>query len=60
MKTVLRIVVFFAAVRLVLAQHGGPPAGVGGVMSPISRSQSDFIQRPYTVNGKVQDIRLSR
>jgi len=47
-----------AAVRLVVAQHGGgPPAGVGGAISPISRSQSDFIQRTYTVNGKVQNIR---
>ena len=58
MKTSIRIVVFLAAVRLVVAQHGGgPPAGVGGAISPISRSQSDFIQRTYTVNGKVQNIR---
>ena len=60
MKSVVRIVVFFAAVRLVVAQHGvpgGAPAGVGGVMSPISRSQTDYVQRTYTVNGKVQNIR---
>jgi len=51
-------VVFFAAVRLVVAQHGGgPPAGAGGSMVPISRSQADYIQRTYTVNGKVQNIR---
>ena len=57
MKTVIRMVVFLAAVRLVVAQHSGPPAGVGGVMSPISRSQTDFIQRTYKINGKVQTIR---
>jgi hypothetical protein len=55
MKTVVRIVVFLAAVRLVVAQH--PPAGVGGVMVPITRSQSDLIQRTYTVHGKVQNMR---
>ncbi|HME00581.1 MAG TPA: hypothetical protein VKM93_25020 [Terriglobia bacterium] len=57
MKTAVRIVVFFAAVHLVFAQHGGPPAGVGGVMSPISRSQSDYMQRTYKVNGIVQTVR---
>ncbi len=57
MKTMIRMAVFLAAVRLVVAQHGGPPAGVGGVMSPISRSQTDFIQRTYKINGKVQTIR---
>jgi tetratricopeptide (TPR) repeat protein len=57
MKTVVRMLVFFAAVHLVFAQHGGAPAGVGGVMSPISRSQQDFTQRTYKIDGKVQTIR---
>jgi tetratricopeptide (TPR) repeat protein len=55
MKTVVRIVVFLAAVRLVVAQ--GAPAGVGGHMAPNMRSGTDFTQRTYTVNGKVQNIR---
>ncbi|MGD0697754.1 MAG: hypothetical protein ABSB82_23305 [Terriglobia bacterium] len=55
MKTVIRIVVFLAAVRLVVAQA---PAGAGGSTGFGIRSQSpDFIQRTYTVNGKVQTIR---
>jgi tetratricopeptide (TPR) repeat protein len=58
MKTVVRVVVFIAAVRLVAAQRGGgPPAGAGGAISPISRSQADYVQRTYTVNGKVQNVR---
>ena len=57
MKTVVRIVVFIATVSLVFAQHGGAPAGAGGNISPISRSQTDYTQRTYTVNGKVQNIR---
>jgi hypothetical protein len=57
MKTVVRVVVFLAAVRLVFAQGMGPPAGVGGAMVPNMRSQTDFIQRTYTVNGTVQNIR---
>ena len=56
MKTVVRLVVFFAAVRLVVAQMGAP-AGVGGRMVPITRSQTDLIQRTYTVRGKVQNMR---
>ena len=60
MKTVVRMVVFLAAVRLVLAQHGvpgGPPAVREGNLVPITRSQADYVQRTYTVNGMVQSIR---
>ncbi|MFZ0962323.1 MAG: CDC27 family protein [Terriglobia bacterium] len=58
MKTLVRMVVFLAAVQLVFAQRGGgAPAGAGGSMSPISRSQADYMQRTYTVNGKVQNMR---
>ena len=57
MKTVVRMVVFFATVRLVLAQGGGPPAVHQGNIVPITRSQADYIQRTYTVNGMVQNIR---
>ena len=56
MKTVIRIVVFLAAVRLVFAQ--GAPAGAGAGTGLGARGQSmDFIQRTYTVKGKVQTIR---
>src|SRR5208337_4606291 len=62
MKTVVRIVVFLVAVRLVVAQRGlpagtGVPPGVGGHMAPNMRSGTDFTQRTFTVNGKVQNIR---
>ncbi len=55
MRTVVRMVVFLAAVRLVVAQRA--PSGLGGVMVPITRSQTDLIQRTYTVYGKVQNMR---
>ena len=62
MKTLVRMVVFLVAVRLVVAQRGlpagtGVPPGVGGHMAPNMRSGTDFTQRTYTVNGKVQNIR---
>lgn len=55
MRTVVRMVVFLAAVRLVVAQ--GPPAGLGGMMVPNLKGMSDYIQRTYTVYGKVQNMR---
>ncbi len=58
MKTMARTLVFFSAVQLVFAQHGGgAPAGAGGSLVPISRSQQDFTQRTFKINGRVQNVR---
>ena len=55
MKTMVRIVMLFAAVRLAVAQ--GPPAGLGGSTGSRLGSQTDYIQRTYPLDGKVQTIR---
>src|SRR5271169_262500 len=56
MKTAIRILVFLAAVPLAVAQSA--PVGLGGGTGLGARGKGmDFIQRTYTVNGKVQTIR---